>query len=201
VTKGEADTLIAAIRDLVEETPGKAPAKAEPVEPMVPVSMSGSPTLERIDAEPLNVTRTVVGTNVAGEARTAFTDAEIEKLYQAFKTRLVEEARIDPILLQILTTRPEIVVEIEPRIVTIDGTKLKGRIARLIAQGWLAETRATSAVRYELARTGPDPGGGGRLSDTLGELLNEGFLVRAGDGWVRAPGVKVTERQLAVNGG
>lgn len=198
MTKAEADKLIAAIRDLVEDKPGKAAPKPDTSIAVTPPVGSWT-TIEK--ADPLNVNRSVVGTNVAGEERTAFTDAEIEKLYQAFKTRLIDEARIDPILLQLLTTRPEIVVEVEPRVVTIDATKLKGRIARLIAQGWLAENRATSAVRYELARTGPDPGGGGRLSDTLGELLNEGFLVRAGDGWVRAPGVKVTERTLAVNGG
>lgn len=52
-----------------------------------------------------------------------------EALYQEFKTRILDDARIDPILLHILTSRPEILVEVEPRIVRLDLSNLRGRVA------------------------------------------------------------------------
>lgn len=122
---------------------------------------------------------------------------EFDALYQRIKTRFIEEARIDPILLQLIMQRTELVVEIEPRVVVVDGMgSLKGRVARLMAQGWFATARATSAVRKELARTGTDPGGGGGLSTVLTDYVKDGFLTREGDGYLLAPSVKVTEREI-----
>jgi hypothetical protein len=95
-----------------------------------------------------------------------------------------------------MTVRPEIVVEVEPRIVTLDGSTQKGRIARLIAAGWFKEPRKVGTVRTELARTGPDPGGGGTLGDNLAALQRDGFLVLEGGGYAAAPGVKITDRTL-----
>lgn len=121
----------------------------------------------------------------------------LERLFVYIKNRIIDECRIDPILLQLLTARPELVVEVEPRIVTLDASNLKGRVARLMAAGWFSTQRATSAVRRELARTGADPGGGGSLSDVLNNYVKDGFLVREGEGqFVFAPGVKVTEREI-----
>lgn len=129
----------------------------------------------------------------------SFDDPAIERMYHAFKNRLIDDARIDPILLQLLTTRPELVVEVEPRIVTLDAATLKGRVARLLAAGWFTNgARATSAVRKELARTGSDPGGGGTLGTVLGDYVKDGFLVREGEMYALAPGVKITEKELKV---
>lgn len=128
----------------------------------------------------------------------AFDDPAIERMYHAFKNRLIDDARIDPILLKLLTTRPELEVEVEPRVVTLDGSTLKGRVARLMAANWFQTTRATAAVRKELARTGSDPGGGGTLGSVLAEYVRDGFLVREGEMYVQAPGVKITEKELKV---
>ena len=124
------------------------------------------------------------------------TPPDMEAVYQFIKTRFLEDARIDPILLQLLTSRPEIIVEVEPRVVTLDGSTPRGRMARLIASGWFAEARAAGTVRKEMARTGNDPGGGGSLHDNLKALVTDGFLVRDGDGYTAAPGVKVSEKRL-----
>lgn len=121
---------------------------------------------------------------------------QLEAIYQQIKRRLIDDCRIDPILLQLVTQRPEMVVEVEPRIVQVDGATMKGRVARLLAAGWFKEGRTTYAVRMELSRTGNDPGGGGSLAGKLGELREEGFLVRDGEGWLAAPGLKVTERTI-----
>lgn len=121
-------------------------------------------------------------------------DAE-EKLYQKFKARLIDEARIDPILLQILTQRPEIIVEVEPRIVTLDGGTLKGRIARLMASGFFSDAKTQGACRAELRRTGTDPNSG-QIGVLFSEFVKDGFFTREGEAYKLAPGVKVTQKEL-----
>jgi len=116
-----------------------------------------------------------------------------ETLYQAIKARLLED---EPILLKAIAVRPEILVEVTPRVVTVAGDTQKGRIARLMATGWFDEARVVGEVRKELARTGKDPGGSGQLGIMLNNLVAEGFFVREGGGFVLAPRVKVSEREL-----
>lgn len=126
-----------------------------------------------------------------------FDVGDMETLYQAFKNRFIEDAKIDPVLLHLITSRPEMLIEVERRVVEIDGSKLKGRVARLMAAGYFENARTTGAIRNELARTGPDPGGGGQLSECLKGLTVEGFLTSESAGWKIAPGVKITERELS----
>lgn len=125
-------------------------------------------------------------------------DPDKEKLYQWLKKRLLDDLRVDPVFVKLLASgTPEMFVEIEPKVVELKAAgSLKGRVARLIASGFFNETRATFAVRSELKRTGTDPGGGGNLSTALGDFVVDGFLVRDGDGFVKAAGVKVTEKAI-----
>jgi hypothetical protein len=174
VKKSEGDRLIQTIRELMDEDRGGDTRRRE---------VSNGPA--QIAAGPATVV-----------SKLQIDRDQLEAIYVAIKNRLIDELRVDPILLQLIAQRPEIVVEIEPQIVTIDGATLKGRIGRLIAGGWFMERRATSAVRRELARIGNDPGGGGTLSEKLSELKREGFLISEGDGWLQAPGIKISERVL-----
>lgn len=119
-----------------------------------------------------------------------------ERLYRALKSRLIDDLKVDPILLKLLSVQPEIVVEVEPRIVILEANTLKGRVARLMAAGWFGTTRMTGACRQELKRTGADPGGTGNLSGVLGDYVKQGFLVRDGDGYLMAPGAKVSEKTV-----
>lgn len=119
-----------------------------------------------------------------------------ERLYRALKSRLIEDLKVDPILLKLLSVQPEIVVEVEPRVVLLEANTLKGRVARLMAAGWFGTARATGACRQELKRTGADPGGWGNLSDILGDYVKQGFLVRDGSDYLIAPGAKVSEKTL-----
>ncbi len=179
MNKEEGEALISTIRGFITDgsvagkprAADKAPAKAAP--------------LAAVNEQ-----------DVEGAGRTILGAEQLEKIYLQFKARLLDELPHDPVALQLLMTRPEIVLEIEPRIVTLDGSQLKGRVARLLAGGWFTESRATSAVRRELSRTGADPGGGGTLSDKLAELKREGFLVDAPGGWLAAPNVKITEKTI-----
>ena len=74
---------------------------------------------------------------------------------------------------------------------TIDGTSLKGRVARLIASGFFDEARKQSPVRGELKRTGSDVNDG-NLYRNLQEFVKDGFLTNESDKSYRAvDGMKV----------
>lgn len=119
-----------------------------------------------------------------------------EALYRKFKARLIEEAKDDPILVKLLTTMPaEIIVMFEPRVVTMDGTSLKGRLAKLIATGFFDTPKAQGAARSELKRTGSEPNSG-NLSTAVNDFVKDGFLTREGDQYQKAPGVVVRHEEM-----
>lgn len=123
-------------------------------------------------------------------------NGNFQRLYLRIKNRIIDECRVDPVLLHLLTTRPEMVVEVEPRLFTLNTDSVKGKIGRLIAQGWFLTVKTGGATRAELKRTtGTDPGGG-NIPTYLAEFTRDGFLVKDGDGFVQAPGVKITEKTL-----
>lgn len=167
----EAQRLITVIRELADQPSAPLPAPAVP---------------RRKDEAPLS----------AGEEAVVIRADEREALYQSFKARFIDEARTDPVLLQLMANQPEIVVEIQPRVVVLDGTSLKGRLARLVAAGWFGcIERTQSATRTELRRTGSDVNSG-NLSVAFSDFVREGFLTRSGEAFVAAPGLKVSERRL-----
>jgi hypothetical protein len=111
-----------------------------------------------------------------------------EALYQAIKTRLMGEA---PQLLKVLATRPELVVEVTRQTVTADGSSTKGRVARLIAHGFLKDTRRFAEVLRELERTGTRVNNRS-LAVALHDLVVGGFMTKEGsEGYVEAPGAHV----------
>lgn len=175
MNKREADKLIETIRSFVESDNGGKVAAA-------PAGPGASPAPARAELQPA--------------ARNGAAPFDEEALYQRFRARFIDEARIDPTLVHLMMTQPEIIVGYERRIEQLDGSTLRGRVARLIAAGYLKDGKATGTIRKELARTGADPGGGGTLAGTLADLVRQGFLERHEDGWSAAPGVKITERQI-----
>lgn len=121
----------------------------------------------------------------------------LEAIYLEIKNRLIDDMRTDPILLKLVAAQPEILIELEPTVIEMEGTSLKGRIARLIGQGFVDEQRKAGGIRAELARTGSDVNSG-NLSRALSDFVREGLLTfEAGDTYRRAPGLKVTEKRLS----
>lgn len=119
-----------------------------------------------------------------------------EALYQKFKRRLLDECRVDPVLLHLLTkAAPEMVIEIEPRRIELEGSTLKGRIARLAAGGFFKAPKSQADTNRELARTG-SLAHTGRLSEAFTALVQDGFLTREDDGFQIAPGATVTEKTI-----
>jgi hypothetical protein len=178
MTKDESETLIRTIRQLTTDLERTEPLK-------------GAKRLGPIE-EPTYVREAVPE---RGERLTA---VDLEAVYRYVKKRLIDDMAIDPILLQLMTSRPELEILVEPRRVSLDGSTLRGRVAKLLGNGFLKEPRKLYAIRQELARTGTDPGGGGNLSTTVSDLVKDGFLLREGEGFMLAPGVKVSTRDVEV---
>jgi hypothetical protein len=115
-------------------------------------------------------------------------------MYQRIKRRFIEDAQVDPILLHLMMVQPELVVEVERREIVLNATDgARGRVARLLADGYFQQARTGGAVRAELKRTGTDPGT--TVYDVLGKFVVDGFLVRESDSFVLAAGVTVTKRE------
>lgn len=102
-----------------------------------------------------------------------------EALYQAFKARLMKEA---PAILKVLAVKPELrVVETSPTI-ELDGKTLRGRLARMIADGFFDDPKAGNAAFNELKRVGFKTAKPNvyRECDALAEM---GFLTKESDGF------------------
>lgn len=191
--KHEAEILATGFRQLIEGMLETSERKGDDT-----VGRNGHNKLVRVPSTGMTLAdiRPATPEEQAG-VRAKLDAAQVEALYIQFKHRLIDDLRSDPVFVKLLAAQPEIVVEFEPRIVTLDATTMKGRLARLIADGWFATPRATGAARKEMARTGADPGGGGGLSDALSAFVKDGFLTRDGGDYVVAPGIKITQRDLS----
>lgn len=119
-----------------------------------------------------------------------------EALYQRFRARFIDEATIDPTLVHLMMTQPEIIVGYERKVEELDGSSLRGRIAGLLADGFLDEPRTNGNVTSELKRIGTEPNSG-NVSRAIADLISSRFLTRVGaDKYQRAPGVKVTKKSI-----
>lgn len=119
-----------------------------------------------------------------------------EKLYAKFKNRFIEDMSIDPVLLHLAATRPEIHIAAEPRVIELTEASLIGRVAKMIAKDFFVTPVRPGQVLKRLAETGGQAHPS-RLSDMLGELVVYGFLERAdGNTYVSVPGFKVTEKAV-----
>lgn len=120
-----------------------------------------------------------------------------EAMYQAIKRRLIEELPSDPAVMRIVVSKPELRVQVERAFIEVDGKTPKGRVARLLADGWFdGEGKTQSGTRSELSRTGPDTNSG-TISTIFTGLVKDGFLTAEAGGLFRSVAgmkVNVTER-------
>lgn len=112
------------------------------------------------------------------------TDEDV--LYDRFKARLLREA---PEILKVLLTVPELHVEHTVETIEVDGNSPRGRVARLILNGFFDSAKSAGALRAEMKRTGIDPGSN-LARDQLNPLTVMGFFTREGDNFVAVPGMK-----------
>lgn len=116
-----------------------------------------------------------------------------EQLYQAIKRRLIEELPRDATVMHIVLARPELRVEVERHVITVDGSSLRGRIARLIADDWFSQARTTGDIIGELERRGYD--GGRTININVGKEMKElsewGFFTRENKWYSLVPDMAV----------
>jgi hypothetical protein len=118
---------------------------------------------------------------------TAGESMDNEALYQAIKARLMTEA---PALIRILASKPEIEVSLTRKTLQMDEFSLKGRIARLLKDGFFSSPRGCGAVRTALKRTGPDANTA-NIGRALDDFTRDGFVTDEGSGYQEVPGMKV----------
>lgn len=118
------------------------------------------------------------------------TPLDNDALYRQLLTRLVQDAAKDPTLLRVIAQRPELEVKVTRRVVEVDGDSLRGRCARLVAEGFFDSTNTGYAAFMELKRTWKDPGKA-NVYKHLDKLYEEGFLTKTDAGYQAVPGMKV----------
>lgn len=199
----EADKLIATIRSLMEE-PGAKGRTTEDAggilgrvqRPMVvgkkhnqlPGDVVHLAADEMPESKPFEAIDGATGGGILSAAN-------LEKIYRMFKDRLLAELPIDPILLHLMAVRPEILLEVERRIVKLDTGSLRGRVANVIASGFLDIARKPKAIQSEMERVGASVNNGNMVR-AIGDLVSDGLLTREEDGYKKAPGVKVTKTTI-----
>ncbi len=98
--------------------------------------------------------------------------ADIEFIYEQVKARLAREA---PAMLRVLAVKPEIEVRLERVQLDARGDSLRGRVARLIAEGFYERGQSAPGTQKELGRRGADPGPANTYKE-LDALAVLGFL-------------------------
>lgn len=120
----------------------------------------------------------------------------LDQFYDYFLSRLKTDERGQALLLKVQTSRPEIVVEIVPRVVAIDGSSARGRLAKLMADGFFDGGKRQGEARTQMGKTGSEVNGG-TISTLFSEFVRDGLLVRHGsDRYIMAPGLKVTTKTI-----
>jgi len=136
-------------------------------------------------------------TRAASPSPKGWTQME-EELYQKFKARLLAELRTEaPALLKVAATAPELAVAVTREVIEIDGKSLRGRVARLIADGYLDAGKTNGEVTREISRTGPEAHPSNVLKEIKG-LIEKGLVHKTDGGrFILAPGAKVNIRQAS----
>lgn len=114
---------------------------------------------------------------------------------QQVRNKILADATVQAALIKIMTTQPEIVIEVHPRMVTIDGSSPRGRLAGMIANGLLDTGVKPGVIIREFARTGAQihPS---NLSKILDEFVTAGYLTREGTEYQKTAALKITKTEL-----
>jgi hypothetical protein len=114
-----------------------------------------------------------------------------EAMYQAFKARLIEELPSDARVMEIIVSRPELRVRVKRHVIEIDGSSLRGRIGRLIAEGFFGQARTSAQLLDELLKRGADRPSNIELGLELKALCEMGFFTRDNKWYSLVAGMKV----------
>lgn len=156
---------------LLDGIEGKTPARQGEVNPLPPVAFAP----ERANGEP-----------------SVLSDA----LYRQILTRLLQDLPEHPRVLQLVASRPEIMVHVQKQSVELDGRTLRGRLAILVSEDFFKEEPVNGNVVWkELQRRGIGSAKPNVYRELDG-LTKMGFLVKSSEGYQSVPGMKVTKKTI-----
>jgi hypothetical protein len=110
--------------------------------------------------------------------------------FEAIYRYIVDRARKDPGILQLLQTQPELQVNVVRETLAVDSKTMQGGIAILIRKGFFDRPTTAAAVCKELRRLGyafKDA----TIAARCNELVAAGFLTREDSGYLVVPDMKV----------
>ena len=113
---------------------------------------------------------------------------DLEGIYGYVRSRLLREP--DPGVIEVLARRPEIRVKVERPVLQLDESTLRGRLARLIADGFFDDPATGSAAFAELKRRGfgtSKP----NVYKELDRLAEMGIVTKEREGYQKAAGAVV----------
>ena len=129
----------------------------------------------------------------------SFLDSFNGRGLEVIREKLIPAILQDPrVLVALDAARPELQIAVaRPRIDWSDAS-LKGKLAKLIGEGFFQSPREHGDILAEAKRRGFVDGkskGGSIILNPLNEMVELGFLTREAAGYQIAPGAKVTVRE------
>lgn len=118
-------------------------------------------------------------------------DQDFEATYAAIKARLLSDLPTEQALLRLLVLKPELMVEVTRQVIHVDGKTLRGRIARLVADGFFGSARTSAQVLEELLKRGADRPSNIELGNEMKALCDMGFFTRDNKWYSLVDGMKV----------
>lgn len=110
---------------------------------------------------------------------------DLEEVYRFVRQRIIAEK--DPGVMEVIARRPELRVKIERAVVEVDESSLRGRLARLLAEGFFDSTETASAAYTELRRRGVSVAKPSVYAE-MDKLTTLGIVTKeAGEGYRKSP--------------
>jgi hypothetical protein len=118
-----------------------------------------------------------------------------DALYQQILSRLLQDLPDNPRVLQLVASRPEIMVRVQKRTVDLDDSTLAGRLAILISEKFFDHKASGHNAWMELEKRGVGSSKP-NVYKQLDKLTEMGFLLKLEGGYQSVPGMKVTKKTI-----
>jgi hypothetical protein len=118
-----------------------------------------------------------------------------DALYSQILSRLLQDLPEHPRVLQLLASRPEIMVRVQKQTVELDDTTLGGRLAILVSEKFFDGKASGHSAWQELEKRGIGSSKP-NVYRGLDKLTEMGFLLKLDGGYQSAPGMKVTKKTI-----
>jgi len=116
---------------------------------------------------------------------------DIEGFMANIAARVIEQIRKDPVLIRLAVEKPAVEITVNRKVVTMDDSTIKGKIAKLLHEGWFAQERNAAETHAEVVRRGMAPKTPQvRSWEALNEFCSLGLLYRNDKQYTAAPDVE-----------